>query len=169
MTKGPDKLTWLLGTTYLAALVWILIFKLGVRFSYMEKRRVNLIPFRDAFASNGLQSLANVLIFVPLGVYVAILGKRLILWKQVLLFFAFSFLIESLQFIGRIGAFDSTDLVTNTCGGVLGLGLVYLIRRAFKNDLAAQRFINIVAVIGTILLILFLILLKLNKLPVRYQ
>ena len=136
----------------------------------MEKRRVNLIPFRDAFALNSLQSLANVLIFVPLGAYMAMLGKRLSAWKQILiLFFVVSFLIEALQFICRIGAFDSTDLATNTCGGVLGLGLVYLIRRAFKNDLAAQRFINIVAVIGTILLILFLILLKLNKLPVRYQ
>jgi glycopeptide antibiotics resistance protein len=177
MTNRPslhaNKLTWTVCVFYLIALFWILIFKLGVRFSYMENRSVNLIPFREAFALNGrldrVQALANVLIFVPLGVYVAMLGKRLYVWKQLLLLFAVSFLIEALQFICRIGAFDSTDLVTNTCGGLLGLWLVHLIRRAFKSDLAAQRFINIAALIGTILLFSFLILLKLNKLPIRYQ
>ncbi len=172
-SRRGDRLTWVLCITYLIALLWILLFKMGVQFSYMETRSVNLIPFREAFTSQGrldrVQALANVLVFVPLGVYVAILGKRLTMWKQVLLLFAVSFLIESLQFIGRIGAFDSTDLVTNTCGGILGLWLVNLIRRVFKSDLAAQRFIQAAAVLGTILLILFLILLKLNKLPIRYQ
>ena len=43
-----NRLTTILFTVYLMALAWILLFKLGVKFSYMERRTVNLIPFNEA-------------------------------------------------------------------------------------------------------------------------
>ena len=48
-----NKVTTVLFIIYLIALFWILLFKLGVRFSYMENRSVNLIPFSEPLISNG--------------------------------------------------------------------------------------------------------------------
>jgi glycopeptide antibiotics resistance protein len=46
-SKVTNRLTTVLFIIYLIAIWWILLFKLGVRFSYMEKRSVNLIPFNE--------------------------------------------------------------------------------------------------------------------------
>ena len=172
-SKAATKLTVALFTIYLVLLVWILIFKLGVQFSYMESRRFNLIPFREALVLNGRinfgEAIANVLIFVPPGIYAGILFKRWNTWKKGLFIFMFGFLIEAFQFIFRIGAFDINDIITNTLGGIIGVMIFYLIQRSFKGDLKLQRFVNAIAATGTILMILLLALLKLNMLPVRYQ
>src|SRR5688500_19137213 len=75
-----NKLTNLLFIIYLIALFWILLFKLGVQFSYMGNRRVNLIPFSEPLILNGKidvgEIILNVVIFVPLGIYAGVLFKR---------------------------------------------------------------------------------------------
>jgi membrane protein YdbS with pleckstrin-like domain len=48
-TIDPGKITRVLLVVYTLVIAWILLFKLGVQFSYMAERRVNLFPFRDAF------------------------------------------------------------------------------------------------------------------------
>ncbi|MGN6351827.1 MAG: VanZ family protein, partial [Parafilimonas sp.] len=67
-----NKLTKTLFIIYLIALCWILLFKLGVQFSYMNNRSVNLIPFRNLLTSNGKvdigETVMNVIIFIPLGI-----------------------------------------------------------------------------------------------------
>ena len=78
-------------------------------------------------------------------------------------------MFETLQFILKIGAFDITDLITNTLGGVIGLVVFKIIEKAFNNSVKAQRFINVFATLGSVLLILLLLLLKMNLLPVKYQ
>ena len=168
-----NKLTTVLFIIYLVALLWILVLKLGVRFSYMANRSVNLIPFREPLILNGKidfgEMILNVIIFVPLGIYAGILFKKWIFGKKVLLFFSISLMIESLQFILKAGAFDITDIINNTFGGIIGFMIFKAIEMVFKNSVTAQKFINIIATIGTILMILLLLLLKLNMLPVRYQ
>jgi len=168
-----NKLTLVLFVIYLIALFWILLFKLGVRFSYMENRQVNLIPFREALMLNGKidfgEVIMNVIIFVPLGIYAGILFKRWNFGKNVFFFFLSSLFVEALQFILRVGAFDITDTITNTLGGIIGLLIFKAIEKLFKNSLKAQKFIIITAAIGTVLMILMLLLLKMNMLPVRYQ
>jgi glycopeptide antibiotics resistance protein len=77
--------------------------------------------------------------------------------------------VEGLQFIFRVGAFDSTDTITNTVGGLIGLLLFKAIEKLFKNSVKAQKFINIIAATGTALMMLFLVLLKTNHLWIRYQ
>ncbi len=167
-----DKLTTVLILVYLAALYWILLFKLGVHFSYMENRRVNFIPFGDAFVSNGKIDIAgvvlNVVIFAPLGIYTGVLFKRWAFLNKVLFFSLVSFMFEGLQFVFKIGAFDITDIVTNVLGGMIGLLIFRGIKKIFNNG-GTQRFINIIGTVGTILMISFLVLLKLNMLPIRYQ
>ncbi len=168
-----NKLTNVLFIIYLVALLWILVFKLGVRFSYMETRRVNLIPFSEPLILNGKidfgEMILNAVIFVPLGIYAGVLFKQWTSVKKVFLFFLISLLIEALQFILKVGAFDITDIITNTLGGIIGLMIFKAIEKVFKNNFKAQKFINIIAATGTVLITLLLLLLKLNMLPVKYQ
>ena len=64
-----NRLTTVLFIIYLIALCWILLLKLGVRFSYMEKRKVDLIPFSDPLILNGTVDFIVIfiifVIFVP--------------------------------------------------------------------------------------------------------
>lgn len=163
-----DKLTTVLFIIYFIALIWILLFKLGVRFSYIGKRSVNLIPFSDG--NNGVsENILNVLIFVPLGIYAGVLFRRWNISTKLLFFFLTSLTFEGLQFIFKLGAFDITDIITNTFGGAIGLLIFAVIEKAFNNNSKAQKFINIIAAIATVLMISLLLLLKMNMLPVRYQ
>jgi glycopeptide antibiotics resistance protein len=168
-----NKLTMTLFIIYLIALLWILVFKLGVRFAYMENRRVNLIPFREPLILNGKidlgEMILNTVIFIPLGIYAGILFERWNFGKKVFLFFLTSLTIEMLQFIFRVGAFDITDIITNTFGGIVGLMIFKTIEKVFNNTSRAKKFINIISAIGTVIMTLLLLLLKLNMLPVRYQ
>jgi len=163
-----DKLTNLLFVIYLAALFWIVVWKLNVPFSYGHLRSINFIPFREPLFLNGKidfgEIIMNVVIFVPLGIYAGILFKRWNIRKKILLFFLTSLMCESLQFILAIGAADITDIIDNTLGGVTGLLLFKGIENSLGNSLRAQKFINVVATTGTITMILFLFLLKIDAL-----
>jgi glycopeptide antibiotics resistance protein len=158
---------------YLLALLWILLLKLGVQFSYMKTRSVNLIPFGQPMMTNGKPDFSevvlNVLVFIPLGIYAGMLFRKWTFIKKLFFFFSVSLVLEALQFILKIGAFDITDLIANSSGAVIGLMTFYGIVRLFNNSIKAQKFINVVAAIGTVLVISLLLLLKLNMLPVRYQ
>jgi glycopeptide antibiotics resistance protein len=167
INKAASRLTIVLLTIYSIALCWILLFKLGVRFTYMENRRVNLIPFREGFVSGEI--VLNVVIFIPLGIYAGMLFRTWNFGKQLLFFFLVSMMVEGLQFMLAIGAFDVTDVITNTLGGIIGLMLFIAVEKAFNNRVKAQKFINTIAAITTVLMILLLLLLKMNMLPVRYQ
>ena len=168
-----NRVTTVLFIIYLIALFWILLFKLGVRFSYMENRSVNLIPFSERLISNGKidvgENILNVVIFVPLGIYAGVLFKRWTWGTKLFFFFLISLMFEVLQFILRVGAFDITDIITNILGGIIGLIIFEAIEKVFNNSDKAQKFINIIAATGTVLMISLLLLLKLNMLPVRYQ
>jgi glycopeptide antibiotics resistance protein len=168
-----NRLTTVLFIIYLIALYWILLFKLGVRFSYMKSRRIRLIPFSEVFSSSGKidvgEIVLNILIFVPLGIYGGILCRRWPFKKKLFFFFLISLTVEVLQFILAVGAFDITDIITNTLGGIIGLMMFNGVEKAFKNSVKTQKLINIIAATGTALMILFLVLLKMNMLPLRYQ
>ena len=168
-----NRVTIALFVVYIIALIWILLFKLGVHFSYMDGRSVNLIPFRQVILQQGRLDVPevtmNIIIFIPLGVYTGILYRHWRFAAKLFFFFALSLLLEAVQYIFRIGAFDATDVVANTMGGISGLLLCMIIERIVRPRTRAQKCINIVALIGTVIMLLFLALLKLNMLPVRYQ
>ena len=64
-----------------------------------------------------------------------------------------------MQFILAIGATDITDLIGNTFGGILGIGVFYLFSKVFKNK--TNNIFNILALIATILLIVLISILLL--------
>ena len=171
--NSSNKLTKTLFIIYSIALFWILLFKLGVRFSYMGTSSVNLIPFSEFFLSNvkidRAEIILNVVIFLPLGIYAGVLFKKWTWGQKLFFFFLISLMFEELQFIFRIGAFDITDIITNILGGIIGLLIFEAVEKLFNNSVKAQKFINIIAVMGTAIMISLLLLLKLNMLPIRYQ
>lgn len=171
--NNQDKFTYVLFIIYLISLFWILLLKLGVRFSNGGNRSVNLIPFSEPLILNGRidfgEMILNVVVFIPLGIYAGVLYGSWTFGKKLLLFFLVSFVVEGLQFILAIGAFDITDIITNTLGGIVGLIIFKAIEAVSKSSVKAQKFINIIAATGTVLMILLLFLLKMNMLPIRYQ
>ncbi len=164
-----NKLTNVLFIIYLIALFWIIVFKFNVRLpSLRNMRSINLIPFSEPLILNGKiafsEIIMNVVIFVPLGIYAGILFERWSIGKKLFLFFLISLICEVFQFILNVGASDITDIINNTLGGIIGLMIYKGIEKAFKNSVKAQKFINIIATIGTILVILLLLLLMINNL-----
>jgi glycopeptide antibiotics resistance protein len=163
-----SKLTGLLLIIYLAVLFWIIVLKLNISFTYKGTRNVNLIPFQEPLMHNGRvdynEMILNVLIFIPLGLYVGILFQKLTATRKILSFFLVSLICEVLQFILKIGAFDITDIINNTFGGIIGLMLFKGITKVLGDARKAQKIINIIATIGTILIVSLLLYLKINKL-----
>lgn len=163
-----NNLTSLLLAIYSAVIFWIIVLKLNISFTYKGTRNVNLIPFREPLLYNSRidynEIFLNILIFIPLGLYVGILFKKLSTVQKIFSFFMVSFTFEILQFILRIGAFDITDIINNTFGGIVGLLLFKGLTKAFNSPAKAQKLINMIALIGTILIVSTLLYLKINKL-----
>ncbi len=163
---AANKLTWVLFIIYMLALFWILVLKLGVQFSYMGNREVNFMPFREQLMG---EIIMNVVVFVPLGIYVGVLLDSWQFRKKLFFFFSVSLLVEAIQFIMAVGAFDITDIITNTSGGIMGFMLYRAIEKVCTSNTQSQKFINIIAATGTGCMIVLLVLLKLDMLPIRYR
>jgi len=86
----------------------------------MGERRTNLVPFSELFILTS-ENILNVVIFVPLGIYAGILFEKWLFGKKLFFVFLLGLLVEGLQYILRVGAFDITDIITNTLGGIIGL------------------------------------------------
>ena len=109
-----------------------------------SQKSINLITHRELLILNGKadfgELILNVLIFVPLGLYVGILFEKWNFAEKVALFSSISFLLEVTQYMLGIGAFDITDIINNTIGGFIGLLIYKGVEKAFKNRLRAQKF-----------------------------
>lgn len=162
-------LTVVLLVIYLIALYWIIVLKFNIS-AYHDgvERSFNWIPFPSLWGLPGQgdlnESLLNIFIFIPLGLYVGILGNTWTLRRKASGFFLLSFFFELSQYILKMGAFDSTDLINNTLGGMLGIGIFKGLEEAFHSRIKAQTWINIFVLVGTVVIFSFLLFLKLNKL-----
>lgn len=91
---------------------------------------LNIIPFVD-MTSDLSGTLLNVMLFIPLGMFLPLLWKQFRHLGQTLLFgFCLSLSIELLQ-IFTLRATDINDLITNTAGSFAGYWLCFLICRIF--------------------------------------
>lgn len=156
--KRQLNVTKVLLAIYLVMLVWIILFKMQTDFSIMfkmEYRNINLIPFRGSVITNGRievgEIVLNILIFVPLGVYTSILKSRWGFLKRTAPAFFTSLTFEVLQYMFGIGATDITDLIGNTLGGIIGILFFGLLSKLLKEH--TIKFINVIAAIGTILIV----------------
>ena len=150
------NLTKILFAIYFLILVWILLFKMSFSLDELYKNRsINLIPFMGSVVVNGRiyinEIIDNILVFIPLGIYICMLKEDWPILRKISVGFFISLGIEVLQFILAIGATDITDLIGNTLGGIIGIGVFYLFSKVFKNK--TNKIINTLALIVTILLV----------------
>ena len=139
-TKQPSRrLVVVLFVIYLVLLMWTILWKLEIPWvgeAALLPRPWKLVPFAasgDAGASIPREILANILLFVPFGVYLGFLAPSWQWWKAGGVFLAASLILEVIQHLLSTGSFDSTDVITNTVGGLAGLGLMFLVRRTLRN------------------------------------
>ncbi|MGR5961227.1 VanZ family protein [Bacillus cereus] len=60
---------------------------------------------------------------------------------------------EAIQFIFAIGRSDITDVLDNTLGGVIGIGIYALLFKIFKNR--TVKVVNILALVVTVFIVLY--------------
>lgn len=103
---------------------------------------LNLIPL-TGMMSDLSDTLLNVVLFIPLGLFLHLLWKPFRRISAVMLFgFCFSLAIEVLQMF-TFRATDVNDLITNTSGTLAGYGLGRLIRKAYPSPARENRLENL--------------------------
>lgn len=91
-----------------------------------------------------------------MGLYLNMLRKDWKSLRKIGIIAGISFTFEILQYIFSIGATDITDLITNTFGGILGLGMYRIFYKILKTEEKTNRILNVLGLSGTILVIAFL-------------
>jgi glycopeptide antibiotics resistance protein len=106
--------------------------------------RANFIPFYSIYyylisvqepIEVGLVNvLGNIVLFIPFGFLLPLAWKEARpLKKTVLYLFLTSLLLEVIQLVFTIGAFDIDDTLLNTLGGAIGYFLLVLCRRLYST------------------------------------
>ena len=156
MKNKVKPLTIVLTVIYAVIVVWIILFKMSAlsEIVYLDHiRSINLIPFYyDVETSSHLSEvLKNVLIFIPLGIYFQML--KITNTKTIFTGMAFSLSLEIMQFILAVGATDITDIITNTAGTAMGIGVYSLLLLVFRKRERLDKVLCVLASICTILMI----------------
>lgn len=161
---GSKNLTLGLLVIYLAVLTWIILFKMELNIKLLQNmnfRNINLIPFAGSVIVNGKLKLSeiilNIAVFIPFGMYLSMLDSKISFIMKILPIFAVSLMYEVMQYCFAIGASDITDLLGNTLGGLIGIGLFSVFSRILGDR--TVKILNILALFGTIVVTAFLALL----------
>ena len=117
-------------------LVQPLIFDIATAFPF----RVNLLPLVNLFDYDNkrdllLNVIGNVAMFIPSGIVLPIIYKRLDSFVKVILAGGgISLCIEIIQLPFSVRASDVDDLILNTVGVIIGYGIYALIRSVRKTE-----------------------------------
>lgn len=153
-SERRNMLTLVLLIIYLLALTWLILFKLQFSVPYMNEGRViNMIPLLGSFDDNGVirfsEIRVNILAFIPLGIYICMLKAPWSFVKKLLVIVSLTFVFEIIQYIFAIGRADVTDVLSNTLGGIIGIGIYALLSKILKGR--TKKVINVVAAVFTVL------------------
>ncbi|BAH05485.1 VanZ family protein [Clostridium kluyveri] len=163
-----QPLTTCLLVVYLLILTWIIVFKMEFSIQELDRfRGINLIPFHESVIVNNRIEFSeiyqNLFVFIPFGLYISMLKSNWSFLKKIVPIASVSLLYELLQFIFAIGASDITDLIGNIVGGIIGIIIYIVLSRLFKTDFKTNKILNIIALIGTICVVMFLALLVIGN------
>jgi len=126
---------------YLVLLAWAVLWKLETPWVGGAYRRVvKFVPFVSTArtgASTPVDVVTNVLLFVPFGVYLGLLAPRWSWRKVVGAAAGVSLVLEVAQYVLAVGSTDLTDVLVNSAGGAVGLGLLALARRRLGDRTGA--------------------------------
>jgi len=152
-----NSLTIALSVIYTLLLISIILFKLPFYSGKSEGIRViNLIPLQGSFDENGVillrEIIYNILLFIPLGIYICMLQSEWPFIKKVLPIISLTLAFETAQFIFAIGRTDITDMLGNTLGGILGIGIYTLLFKILGNR--TVKMVNMLALVLTVCVVL---------------
>lgn len=164
-SEKQNTLTFVLFIIYLLALAWLILFKLQFSIPDMKEGRIiNLIPLLGSFGDDGVIRFAeirvNILAFIPLGICICMLKAKWPFVRKVLAIFGLTFVFETIQFIFAIGRADITDVLSNTLGGIIGIGIYALLSKVLKDR--TNKVINVFAAVFTVLAVLLVALLLIS-------
>lgn len=123
--------------------VYILILFAFLFLKRTSFQSVNLIPFRTildyltgdiiarAFAPSNL--IGNLVLFLPLGVYVTLLNPNKRISVNTGLIALISVIVEIAQYLFKVGATDIDDVILNTVGGLVGILIFKVLYNLLKD------------------------------------
>jgi len=115
-----------------------------------------------AFAFSNV--VGNIVIFVPLGIYVSLFKKDKRVISNLLIIFIVSLFVESIQWLLGIGVSDIDDIILNCLGGCIGIFMYKFLLFILRDEKKANTTITIISVIvglPIIIYLLFMVKLKL--------
>ena len=140
MKKFARPALWTVFIIYCFILVYVLFLSRGTRvgFTYAEymQRFTNFIPFKTIIEyvqrySNGYWRLAtinllgNLALFVPMGMALPCLFKKLNrFWKVILTVLGMVVIVELVQGVLRVGSIDIDDVIFNVVGAMIGYEII---------------------------------------------
>lgn len=158
-TEKRDTLTIVLFAVYVIALIGIILIKPPF---YSEQaaeiRKINLLPFSDAFDDTrwlfSRDVIYNIFAFIPLGIYIGVLKPEWSFAKKIIPIAALTSAFEIMQYIFALGKSDITDIITNMLGGIIGIIIYAIFFKIFKKRTAT--IVNILSLIFIACLLLLL-------------
>ena len=159
---------------YLYLLIWVVIFKCGIPKEilgnlcstdpimfgpvikdYMDLNLLQrlLFPFNNPTSLDIvlIESLLNILIFIPFGIYLSIYNKKVNYMKCFIISLLFSASIEIFQLLTALGGFDYLDILTNVIGSLIG---VYIYKKLINHY--KERSNEIINKVNKFVIIIFL-------------
>ena len=148
---------------YLLLLAWVVLWKLEVPWigeAATQVRPIKLVPFvasGEAGASAPIEVIINVVIFVPFGLFMSALAPTWAWWKAGGIILGASLVLEFVQHQISTGSFDTTDLIVNTAGGLIGYGIFAILRRRLgaRTPLAMVRTCVIITTLALAAVVVF--------------
>jgi len=148
---SPHPVMVLLFILYLLLLFYLLFFSETYGRTMDSGYRYNLEPFKEIkrFLGNRdslgrrnviINLLGNIVAFAPFGFFLPILckaGKNIV--SCVFLTGLFSLLVESVQLISKVGAFDVDDILLNAMGGLVGFLCYAIVWNPFIKSIRGRQ------------------------------
>ena len=175
MSKMINIILGLITIVYILAVLKIIVFKSGFTTGL---RSLNLKPFgliKDLYLENEnldvilKNILGNFALFIPMGILIPSLFKKVDMKKSVIICFFVSLSFEIIQYIFGIGLSDIDDLILNTLGGFIGT-LIYFkclkkVDKKLNMRISTVCFLSVFGICGVISLYLY----QPNMLPAQIK
>jgi glycopeptide antibiotics resistance protein len=168
VASGPipirSSLTVALFAIYSLLLIGLILFK--IPFSYQDSsagRELNLIPLAGSFTGNGTfrygEVIENVLVFVPLGIYICMLKPIWSFAKKIVPIVATTVAFEVIQYAFAVGRADITDV------RIIGIGMYAALSKILGNG--TRRVLNLLCLVLTVGALLLFVIVLMNTLRRR--
>ena len=147
MKSGIDKKLLTYGfIAYYIFVCWFILCRFNIPEFCGKYRGIELVPFADMdnftsdFAKN-YSILGNILAFIPIGIYMSLFfqektSKPVMKWLLMLgVIIGSSLFLEVVQYVCAIGFSSITDVIHNSLGGVIGIGLYFTLKSFIKDEI----------------------------------